>query len=308
MTAMKELFTMVSKMYKGIVKRLARLEELGVDQLFEDVPKKRNTSVPKKRKKSVRKRSGLRASNLSKEEEESASSQDSEEEDEDEKIEDDFDDEEEDNEADEEHKDEVDDEEGDSFVENVTQDQEEDEEDDDDDNDNGNDDADDVRVGMRFESKFLDEPNSGYANAENDLQILVASNGNAEEVTKPDIAEDIDKQNGPIEYLNMDEGAQVEEERFEGAQFEEVLVYENTNEKRDYDDGDGYLIGSIVYTNSIVSWVVGELDVDQQLDRERTITDDVAGAPREELTLQTTSKAIHESKKDGEGNNACMEG
>ncbi|KAL8128898.1 hypothetical protein V2J09_018053 [Rumex salicifolius] len=47
---------------------------------------------------------------------------------------------------------------------------------------------------------------------------------NAKEVTKLDIEEDIDKQNEPVEDLDMDEDAQVEEEQFEGAQFEEVLV------------------------------------------------------------------------------------
>ncbi|KAL8140132.1 hypothetical protein V2J09_006153 [Rumex salicifolius] len=222
-------------------------------------------------------RSGHRARNLS-EEEESTSSQESEDE-----KKDDSDDDEEDNFVDEEHEDEVDNEEGDNIAENVTQDQEEDE-DDDDDNDNDNygidDDEDGNEIGKQISE---DEHNSRYANTENDLQTVVASNGNAKEVTKPDIAEDIDKQNEHIKDLDIDEDAQVEEERFEGAQFEEVLVQVNTNEKKDYDDGD-----------------------DQQLDIERTVTDDVAGAPREELTQLTTSKAIYEYNKDGEGDNVCM--
>ncbi|KAL8159782.1 hypothetical protein V2J09_001319 [Rumex salicifolius] len=267
-------------------------------QLSEDVPKKSyNNGVLKKRNTSVIKRSGLRARNLS-EEEELASSQESE--DEDEKIEDDFDDDE-DNEADEKHEDEVDDEEGDNITKNVIQDQEEDEDEEDDDYD----DEGENEIGKQISK---DEHNFGYANVENDLQIVVASNGNDEEVTKPDITEDIDKQNEPIEGLDMDEDAQVEEERFKGTQFEKVLVQENTNEKKDYDDGDGYLIRFVDYTNSIVSGVVGELDVDEQLDIERIDSNDVTGAPREELTQQTTSKAIHESNKDEEGDNACMSG
>ncbi|KAL8158958.1 hypothetical protein V2J09_000495 [Rumex salicifolius] len=254
---------MVSKMEKGIVKWLARFEALGwVNYLRKFLRRATtlNTSVPKKKNTSVRKRSGLRARNLFEEEEESASSQDFEDEVEDEKIEDDYDDDEEDNESYEEHEDEVDDEE----------DQEEDEEDDgedddDDDNDNGNDDTDDDESGNEIGKQISkDEPNSSYVNSKNDLQIVVSSNGNAEEVTKQDIAEDIDKQNEqPVEDLDMDKDAHVKEERFEGAQFEEVLVQENTNEKKDYDDGDGYLIGSVDYTNSIVSGIVGDLHADQ---------------------------------------------
>ncbi|KAL8137440.1 hypothetical protein V2J09_003441 [Rumex salicifolius] len=86
------------------------------------------------------------------------------------------------------------------------------------------------------------------------------------------------------------------------AQDLEVVVQEQTNAKND-EDVDGYAIGSVEHTNIILFGVAVDLgavqgedaqneDVRDDGDSERTITDDISYAPRDELTQQTTSKAI----------------
>ena len=332
--------TMLSKMDKGFGKRLAMLETERAFKLAQNVPKKRNTSVtkkrnisgPKKRKTSVplkrnrnvSKKSGLRARNLS-DEEESASSEDSEDVDEDEKIALDSEADEEDTEADTESEEEVHHDEGESIGEKESHDQEEkeeddDEEDNDDDDDNCNDDdADDDQGGNNIgKDRSENDHNSGNANAENNLQIVVASSANAEEVTIADnvvkifilyIFRRVTVYNflmQPIQYLDKDEEPQVEEDFIDGAQYDKVLVKEKTNENKDYDEGDGYIIGNVDDPNKVVSGVIGELNVDHLLDVDRTVTDDVEDAPKEEMTQQTTSMVLHDCHKNVEEDNACV--